>query len=89
MNTTSSNGKYGGWEFLLNNLNIYLPYTVICSLVTITGTVGNLIIIAAIIDSKELQTNTNALIFNLALSDLFISGIVDLFAVVGKIFLIS
>lgn len=41
-------------------------------------------IIGSIICTKELQTTTNALILNLALSDLLISCLIDSFTVVGK-----
>lgn len=83
MNNTQSN-QIGGVEYLMENFHVYFPYTFISGLVTVTGTIGNLIIMGAIIQSKELQTTTNALIFNLALSDLLISSIVDSFTVVGN-----
>ena len=77
--------EIGGLKFLLNNLGILLPYLTFLVLGTVFGVLGNLLIMAAVIFSKELRTTTkNAFIFNLAVSDLIISGIVDSFVAVGK-----
>jgi len=50
----------------------------------VLGTFGNLVIIGSILCTKELQTVTNSLILNLALSDLLISCLIDSFTVVGR-----
>ena len=44
---------------------------------------GNLLIMGAIIVTKELHTVSNMFVFNLAISDILISGIVESFTSVG------
>ncbi len=76
----------GGLKFLFNNLGVYLPYSIFAAMGAVFGTFGNLLIMAAILCTKELlKTTKNAIIFNLALSDLIISAIVDSFTIVGKL----
>ena len=41
---------------------------------------------ATLIFNKELHTSTNILVFNMAIADFFISGFVDGFTIVGKLF---
>ncbi|XP_078703634.1 melatonin receptor type 1A-like [Branchiostoma floridae x Branchiostoma belcheri] len=56
---------------------------VILVILIIMGTLGNLLTMYVIAKHKELQTVTNAFIFNLAITDLLVSLFVDGFNVVG------
>ncbi|RNA16468.1 melatonin receptor type 1B-B-like [Brachionus plicatilis] len=75
--------EYGGLAFLLDNLQDYLPYSILSACGTAIGIIGNLLIIGAVLSTKELHSSTNMLVFNLALADLTISTMVDSFTVVG------
>jgi hypothetical protein len=44
--------EYGGILFLLNNLSVYLPYTVMYCMAAFFGFFGNILIIATIIINK-------------------------------------
>ena len=76
--------EIGGILYFLKYLSEYLPYSLLSSIGVVVGLLGNILIIGAIISTKELHTTTYMLIFNLSLADLVISSFVDLFTVIGK-----
>lgn len=76
--------EIGGIKFLMKNLAIYLPYITLTSIGTVIGVLGNLLIIAAILLTKELKKITNLLIFNLAVSDLMIAAVSNSFSTIGN-----
>nr|QVK45856.1 G protein-coupled receptor [Proales similis] len=82
-NVTTAESDIGGLEFFIRYIGELLPYTIFSTCGTLIGILGNLLIIGAVICTKELHNPTNMLIFNLALADLTISGFVDSFTVVG------
>ncbi|CAF0837503.1 unnamed protein product [Brachionus calyciflorus] len=75
--------EYGGIVFFILNLGDYLPYSLLVLSATLAGLLGNLLIIGAVICTKELHSSTNMLVFNLALADLVVSCFVDTFTLVG------
>jgi hypothetical protein len=79
----SSTHEIGGIEFVRQNAGLYIPYVILYCFGVIIGVSGNSLIMGAIISTKELHTVMNMLIFNLSISDLIISAIVDLFSVVA------
>ena len=64
----------------------YLPYTVLNIIGMLGGTFGNLLILSAILLTKQLQNTANILIFNLSFAHFFVAGFVDSAALIGKIF---
>ena len=85
--STGQVSEIGGVLFFLMYLSDYLPYTIISILGFVLGFFGNLMIIGAVLSTKELQSMTNILVFNLALADFVISTFVDSWRVAGKHFL--
>nr|QVK45857.1 G protein-coupled receptor [Proales similis] len=75
--------QVGGIAYFLRFIAVYMPYTVLTGVGTVVGTLGNLLIIGAVICCKELQNSTNMFVVNLSLSDLFISSFVNSFTFVG------
>jgi hypothetical protein len=74
----------GGLEFLLAYLPIYLPYTTLSIIGVIVGFIGNILIIGAILLSKELRTNSTCILcLNLAFADFGVAIFVNVFTVVG------
>ena len=61
----------------------YFPYTFLACFSTIIGIFGNIIIVGAILCTKELKTVSNIFVFNLSIADFFISLLVDSFTAVG------
>ena len=84
LNETYHDVEIGGLMFFIQYLSDYLPYTVLNCFGTFIGILGNLLIIGAVVCNKELHTTTNMLVFNLALSDIIISGFVDSFTAIGN-----
>ena len=52
-------------------------------LMTISGVIGNTLIIGAVLVHKKLMVLSNALIVNLAITDFFVCGFVNVFTIVG------
>ena len=77
--------KIGGILYFITYISDYLPYTILCAIGSVVGLFGNLLIVGAVLCTKELQSMTNMLVFNLALADIVISGFVDSWTVAGKI----
>jgi uncharacterized protein with PQ loop repeat len=61
----------------------YLPYTVLNIIGMFGGIFGNLLILSAILLTKQLQNTANILIFNLSFAHLFVAGFVDSAALTG------
>jgi hypothetical protein len=80
------NKSIDGIDYFNKNIEIYLPYIVIYTFGCISGIFSNLLIIVAIITTKDLHNATNMIIFNLSLADLLISGFVDSFTIAGTSF---
>ncbi|CAF0970974.1 unnamed protein product [Brachionus calyciflorus] len=74
----------GGIEYFLKYLDETLPYTLINCIGFIVGSFGNILIMGAIIITKELHNETSILIFNLSLAELVITGFVNLFTILGN-----
>jgi len=66
----------------------YLPYTIMNSVGIIVGVFGNLLIMSAILLTKQLQNTTNILIFNLSFAHFLVASFVDSTALTGKILII-
>ena len=77
--------EIGGILYFITYISDYLPYTILCAIGSVVGLFGNLLIVGAVLCTKELQSMTNMLVFNLALADIVISGFVDSWTVAGKI----
>ena len=56
-----------GWQFLV----VYLFFL---TLSTVTGNIGNVMVIGALITDKRLRRTGNLFILNLALADLWVTG---------------
>jgi len=61
----------------------YLPYTILNTTGILVGVVGNLLILSAILLTKQLQNIANILIFNLSFAHLFVAGFVDSTALIS------
>jgi len=61
----------------------YLPYIILNSVGVFVGIFGNLLILSAILLTKQLQNTANILIFNLSLAHFFVAGFVDPTALSG------
>jgi uncharacterized protein with PQ loop repeat len=61
----------------------YLPYTVLNIIGIFGGIFGNLLILSAILLTKQLQNTANILIFNLSFAHFFVAGFVDSAALTG------
>ena len=61
----------------------YLPYTVLNIIGMLVGVFGNLLILSAILLTKQLQNTANILIFNLSFAHLFVAGFIDSAALIG------
>ena len=61
----------------------YLPYIIMNSVGIIVGVSGNLLIMSAILLTKQLQNKANILIFNLSLAHFFVASFVDSTALIG------
>ena len=74
----------------VHDLSLTLPYTVVSAVFTVFGALGNLLIIFTILVTKELQSSSSVIVFNLAVVDLAIAFFIDSFmivsVIVGKIF---
>ena len=85
MNTTNltNNNNNSAWN--INDLIsfYYLPYTVLNIIGMLVGIFGNLLILSAILLTKQLQTTANILIFNLSFAHLFVEGFIDSTALIG------
>ncbi len=66
-------------KFFFQNLSEYFPYTFLACFATITGIFGNLVIVGAILCTKELKTVSNMFVFNLSIADFFISTLRDFY----------
>jgi hypothetical protein len=55
----------------------YLPYMILNIIGILVGVAGNLLILSAILLTKQLQNTANILIFNLSFAHLFVAGFVD------------
>ena len=76
--------EIGGVLYFMKYMSDFLPYTVLSGNGVIVGLLGNLLIVGAVLCTRELQSTTNMLVFNLALADIVISGFVDSWTVAGK-----
>jgi hypothetical protein len=70
-------------KFFFRYLIDYFPYTFLSFFSTFSGIIGNIVIVGAILCTKELKTVSNIFVFNLSIADFFISLLVDSFTVVG------
>lgn len=68
---------------LMENISEFVPGIFLHSLGSILGIVGSIVIISAIIVTKELRNSTNMIIGNIAVADFILSSIVDTVAIVG------
>ena len=79
MNITNltNNNNNSAWN--INDLISfhYLPYTILNTIGILLGVTGNLLILSAILLTKQLQNVSNILIFNLSFAHLFVAGFVD------------
>ena len=72
----SSNNENNSSGSALGGLIYFLPYTSLAVIGTLTGVLGNLTIMAAILVTKELRTTSNLIVFNLALANFSISFLI-------------
>ena len=82
MNTTNQKNNI---TWTINDLISfhYLPYTVLNIIGMFGGIFGNLLILSAILLTKQLPNTANILIFNLSFAHLFVAGFVDSAALTG------
>jgi len=68
----------------------YLPYTILNTTGILVGVFGNILILSAILLTKQLQNTANILIFNLSFAHLLVAGFVDstsLFSILKSLFI--
>ena len=61
----------------------FIPYIAWLILISCVGTVGNVLVIFAVIVNRDLRTISNIFVVNLAFADLFVTTVIDPFAVVA------
>jgi hypothetical protein len=54
----------------------YLPYTILNTTGILVGVFGNILILSAILLTKQLQNTANILIFHLSFAHLFVAGFI-------------
>lgn len=75
---------HGGVKYFLENLGVYLPFTLILSIAVWTGVIGNSFVILSILISNKLRSNpTFLLILNLGVADFLINFVVNSFGVIA------
>jgi len=70
----------------------YLPYIVLTIIGILVGMLGNILILSAILLTKQLQNTANILIFNLSIAHLFVAVLIDsnsLFSIKNTIYNIN
>ena len=75
---------YGRYEFLKTRTLLATPIVVIIAAATLVGTLGNALIITVICSNKLGKNVTTMFILNLAISDMFVTLIVDPMSLIGK-----
>ena len=60
------------------------PYLIIASTASVTGTVGNLLILGSVYSYKKLRKSRNAFLVNMALADLCVTLFADPLGIIGK-----
>ncbi|XP_064653311.1 melatonin receptor type 1C-like [Lineus longissimus] len=66
-------------------LRIIVPYVCVQCLAIITGVIGNVLVVGAVALEKSLRNAGNIFILNLAIADLWVTGFIDPFSVVGAL----
>ena len=87
INYTSQSDVYGifaKYEFLRLKPWIAFPVIIVITIASAGGIFGNVLVLAAIARCKNLQRAESAFIFNLALSDLYVTAIADPMSIIGK-----
>ncbi|XP_064608144.1 melatonin receptor type 1B-like [Liolophura sinensis] len=69
--------------YLRTHLDSGIPYLVCMGVIMLTGTVGNILVVGAVLTTKALRTMGNIFILNLAFADLCVTAIVDPFSIIG------
>lgn len=82
--TSESVIVYGRYEFLKTRTLLAIPVVIIVSIAAVAGTVGNALTLV-VVGSNMLGRNvTTTFIMNLAVSDLFVTLVVNPMSLVGK-----
>lgn len=84
--STDAADIYGRHEFLKTRTWVAVPVIIIVSLATALGTFGNVLILSVIWSNKLGRNVTTTFIMNLAMSDLFVTLVVDPMSILGKFF---
>lgn len=77
---------YGRHEFLKTRTLLATPVVVIISIACVVGTLGNVLILSVICTNKLGRNVTTTFIMNLAVSDMFVTLVVDPMSLIGKDF---
>ncbi|XP_072032965.1 melatonin receptor type 1B-B-like [Amphiura filiformis] len=62
---------------------INIIYLIVCILLTVTGTIGNALVIGAVLIHRKLHVLSNVFIVNLAVTDLIVSTGINSFYIIG------
>lgn len=86
VNVTNENTLiYGRYEFLKTRTLVAIPVVSIITVALVAGTFGNVLILVVICSNKLGRNVTTTFILNLALSDMFVTLVVDPMSVLGKL----
>jgi len=90
LHTRGVNGSQGGviygrHEFLKTRTLLATPLIVIIAAASVVGTVGNALVLTVICSNKLGRNVTTTFIMNLAMSDMFVTLIVNPMSLVGKL----
>ena len=77
---------YGKHEFMESYPWIAYPTVLIVFVAAISGTVGNILIITAVVTYKKIRNKESCFVFNLAISDLYVTAIADPMSIIGMYF---
>lgn len=72
------------YDFISTNLWTTYPSILILGAATIVGTAGNVLTLLAIATFRKNRNKQNVFLFNLAVSDLFVTMVADPMSILGK-----
>ncbi|XP_072046737.1 melatonin receptor type 1A-like [Amphiura filiformis] len=81
----SSDSAKSDQSLLDSQLPILYTYITLMIFTSLVGTVGNIVVIVAVVTSKKLRVLQNVFIINLAVADLLVTALVNPFAVIGAL----
>ena len=80
----SPDGDFGKYQFITSNPVTAIVCLLIRCIASLSGTVGNVLTILAILTHKKIRNEKSVFFVNLAVSDLYVTVVADPLSMVGK-----